>query len=48
MADAALVADNGGDDVAVTTSDKAATVDVGKDVPAITHAATSVRLSAVW
>src|SRR5262249_12724749 len=44
----ALVADDGCDDVAVTTSYEAATVDVGKDVPAITHAATSVRLSAVW
>jgi len=43
MADAALVADNGGDDVAVTTSDEAAPVNVGKDVPTITNPATSVR-----
>ena len=42
MTDAALVADDGNDDVAVTTSDEAATVDVGKDVPAITNAAASV------
>ena len=42
MTDAALVADDGNDDVAVTTSDEAAPVNVGKDVPAVTHAATSV------
>ena len=47
MIGAALVAHDGGDDVAVTTRNEATPVDVGKDITAITHAATSVRLSAV-